>query len=398
MLPTELWVLLLGLVMVGVWSYQRKTLRKSASFTGHYFSGLNYLLNDQDDKAVAVFIEMLAVDSDTVEMHLTLGSLFRRRGEVDKAIRIHQNLIARPQLTTVERYEALLALGRDYLTAGVLDRAERIFEQCIKANNEQSIQAMNHLLDIYQQEKSWLQAIEIARKIHQRTKQSMHLAIAHHYCELAEQALINNAEEDVKRYISKALSSDANSVRAHLLQARYEQYKCRPKAAMEIYQKIIKKSPHYLSEVILDLFACYVELDMPQQALKFIKSIEHSQTRLEAAMLMVHHLRDQQTSDELIELLHTRLCDHPSLVGLAQLLSLYQSSRTLDPNALEQIQKVVYALLAKEPHYRCAHCGFVSRKITWYCPGCKRWNTIQPLPNHLTCLLNGRELALSERK
>jgi len=388
MLPIWLWGLLLGFVAVGLWLHYRQTTQPSISFASHYFSGLNYLLNDQDDKAVAVFIEMLAVDSNTVEMHLIVGSLFRRRGEVDKAIRIHQNLIARPQLSNIERYEALLALGRDYLAAGFLDRAERIFEQCIKANNEQAIQAMYYLLDIYQQEKSWLQAIDIAQKIHQQTGKSMQSAIAHHYCELAEQAFLDDAKEDIKRYISKALRSDVNLVRASLLQARYKQYRHRYKEAIEIYQKIIKKNPDYISEVISDLFKCHTVLNTLEQAVEFIKTLDKKPDGLDGIMLMAHFLREQQSSEALMEWLNDQLSKEPSLVGLAQLLFLYQSGNHFDKTSVAQIEKIIHHLLEREPHYRCCQCGFVSRTIIWYCPSCKRWSTLQPLSNRLACLIN----------
>src|SRR3990167_1046957 len=150
-----------------------------------YLVGLNFLLNEETDKAVDVFIKMLEVDSDTVETHLAVGKLFRRRGEVDRAIRIHQNLIARPQLEKNYREQSLFELGQDYLSAGMLDRAERVFLELVNAKSH-AAQALKILIDIYQQERDWLNAIDMAERYESATRQNMQPVIAHYYCELAD--------------------------------------------------------------------------------------------------------------------------------------------------------------------------------------------------------------------
>lgn len=186
-----------------------------------YLLGLNFLLNEEPDKAVDVFIKMLEVDSDTVETHLALGSLFRRRGEVDRAIRIHQNLIARPHLDKQQRIQALMALGQDYMRAGVLDRAERIFLEVVE-NGSETGPSLHYLLDIYQQEKAWDQAVLIARKIAVSTGEAMQSNIAHYYCELALEARMANDNDLARRHLRKALTIDKKCVRASLLQGDLE--------------------------------------------------------------------------------------------------------------------------------------------------------------------------------
>ncbi len=198
----DLLLLLLPIAAVSGWygGYKHKSsaAQKPNFLPRDYFIGLKYLIDEQPDKAVDIFIKMLEVNSDTVETHLALGGLFRRRGEVNRAIRIHQNLIARPQLVKGQRVQALSELAQDYMRAGVLDRAENLFLELLELDkgNEANFR---YLLHIYEQQKDWEQAITIARKLH-----NMQPAIAHYYCELGDH--------------KKALLMDKNCVRATLLQ------------------------------------------------------------------------------------------------------------------------------------------------------------------------------------
>ena len=211
----DLLLLLLPVAAASGWyaakrSIDANTHKDNDGFTRPYLVGLNYLLNEQPDKAVDVFIKMLEVDSEMVETHLALGTLFRRRGEADRAIRIHQNLIARPNLSKELRLQALLALGEDYLKAGVLDRAERVLLEFTEiASGEIAIIGLRHLLDIYQQEKRWDLAINIANKLltHGEPYQRN---IAHYYCELALQAKAQSQLEQTQRYLKRALEIEQN--------------------------------------------------------------------------------------------------------------------------------------------------------------------------------------------
>jgi lipopolysaccharide biosynthesis regulator YciM len=186
---TDLLWLLLPLAAASGWLAarfeQKRHARQSFDLPSAYFKGLNFLLNEQPDKAIEVFMRVLEVNSDTVETHLALGNLFRRRGEVERAIRIHQNLIARPTLDKEQRSHALLELGQDYLKAGLFDRAENLFLELaeIRAHSEQ---ALKLLLHIYQQEKEWEKAISITRKLARVSGKNLDEMIAHFYCELAD--------------------------------------------------------------------------------------------------------------------------------------------------------------------------------------------------------------------
>jgi len=229
-----LFALFLPLGVMSGWFFnrfrQKRTMNKRiTALRRDYFVGLNYLINDQADKAVDIFIKMLEVDSETVEMHLALANLFRRRGEVDRAIRIHQNLIARPQLSKDQNARALFELAKDYKHAGVLDRAERLFSEVIQSNAYNEL-SLKNLLEIYQIQKDWEQAIHVAKKIETNTGEPMKKTIAHHYCELAEHYFNLNQNNVAESCLKKALNNDGCCVRAsliqghaHLAQGKYKQ-------------------------------------------------------------------------------------------------------------------------------------------------------------------------------
>lgn len=385
---TNVWPLLLPLALISGWLVARIYKPKQKSEVNHgypyfardYFTGLNYLLNEQDDKAVAIFIKMLEVDSNTVETHLALGSLFRRRGEVGRAIRIHQNLIARPQLSSYQRFEALLALGRDYLTAGVFDRAERVFQQCVEADVEQADQALWYLLDIYQQEKAWDQAILIAHKIQMRTGRSMQQVIAHHYCELTEQALKEQQIGKAEQYLAKALHSDSGSVRANLLQADVNMRVGRFHDAVSAYRRIVQQHPAFVTESLKGLLTCYEKLGDIESGINFIKQLNDTHPNTAFILTLIRYLSDKQPIESVILLLENQLMKDPSLAGLIELIKLYQQkSSSTAQQAFKQLQTIAINLIEYKPAYRCEQCGFSGKILHWYCPGCKRWNTIKPI-------------------
>ena len=214
-----------------------------------YFLGLNYLINEQPDKAVDVFIKMLEVNTDTVETHLALGNLFRRRGEVDRAIRIHQNLIARPQLPQKQRMQALFELAQDYLRAGVLDRAERLFLELIELGGDVNI-SLTNLINIYQQQRDWKQAIAAAKKLESLSGLSMNNAVAHYYCELAEQSRINNNKEQAYAQLKNALEHDKNCARANIILGQLFFEAGEYQQAINASKMVYEQDAEYVSEVI----------------------------------------------------------------------------------------------------------------------------------------------------
>jgi len=340
------------------------------------------LLNEQHDKALDIFLKLLNVDSETVEMHLALGSLFRRRGEVDRAIRIHQNLIARPQLTKQDRLNALLALGKDYLRAGVFDRAERIFQEIVasKGSHEQTSVGLRNLLDIYQQEKSWQQAIQIAQQLESVTGESMHRVIAHHYCELAEAAFTHHQNERVPGLLKKALLIDRTSVRASLLQARLLMAEKDFNAAIKCFQRVKNQNPDFISEIIHPLVQCYQQLGKTDECIDYLKKLVDEYPRSSIAMVIAEQMRRQHGIEAAADYMAAQLQRYPSIRGLDKLLEWHlESTYGKVKEKLKVLKTLTTELLTDKPIYRCDHCGFSGRQVHWQCPGCKQWDASKPI-------------------
>jgi lipopolysaccharide biosynthesis regulator YciM len=321
-----LWLLLPVAAASGWWValYSQKMQKRQsrARFNSAYGQGLNYLLNEQPDKAVEVLVQLVEVDPDTLELHLALGSLFRRRGEVDRAIRVHQNIIARVGLSEALRDQASLELGRDYLKAGLLDRAEQLFNSLLgRSADERAV--CRHLVDIYQQEKEWARAIAVARRIAGSDPAHWRIRIAHYHCELGDAALAEGDFTTALVEAERACCEDSGCVRALLLKASACQHAGDFHAAIEAYHALGSQSQRLIPEIRQELQSCYDRLG-PQQS----PAEDAGDTASQA------------------------------LSGAAR---------------LEPVTR-----------FRCEQCGFSSRKLFWQCPSCKSWSSVKPLGQNNT--------------
>lgn len=344
-----------------------------------YIKGLNYLLNEQPDKAIDVFIQMLDVNSETVETHLALGSLFRRRGEVDRAIRIHQNLIARPTLNVDQRMQALHELGQDYMSAGLLDRAEALFKELIESGPH-TINALNQLIDIYQQEKDWLQAIETARVLAIKTGKSRDNVIAHYYCEIAEQEIRDNELSRALKTLKRALGTDSQCARASILEGDVEAKSGNFKAAIRAYRRIEEQDPDYIPEILESLAHCYKSLNRTDEMVTYLQEILNRQGGISVMLTLAELLREREGDTVSAEFIAQYLEHKPSLRGMDRLIDLaIQHIKDPAREKLEALKNVTAQLLVNNPVYKCDHCGFHGKTLHWQCPGCKSWNTVKPI-------------------
>lgn len=349
-------------------------------FVQDYLVGLNYLLNEQPDKAVDTFIKMLEVDDETVETHLALGALFRRRGEVDRAIRIHQNLIARPQLPKKQHVESLLALAQDYLKAGVLDRAERLFLDVIAADTGYKAIALTHLLDIYQQQKRWDVAIDAANKL-STAGQMMQRHVAHYYCEQALEAHEQgDMEEELRHYLKRALEIDPSCARANLLLGSYEFDRENFYAALEAYRQIKDQDSDFVTEAIAPLAYCYEQLGRTSELISYLQQCLQEHPQIPVVLAIANCLRRNNGSNVAAEFLAKQLRLQPSVQGLNHLIGLHLETADLNiKEHLLTLQAAIIQLLKNKPNYRCEHCGFASKVLHWHCPGCKDWACVKPV-------------------
>ncbi len=377
-----LFLLLPVAALSGWWLAKRQMRREGpngSELSSNYFKGLNYLLNEQPDKAIEVFVRMLEVDSETVETHLALGNLFRRRGEVDRAIRIHQNLIARPTLDRQQRTQALLELGQDYMKAGLLDRAETLFLELIDLNDHTE-PALRHLIDIYQQEKDWDKAIVTIQKLASLSGACKAPVIAHYHCELAEFARHNNDLALAHSEAGQALDCDGNCVRASLLLGDMEMAQGDYKAAIRNFKNVQHQDADYLPEVIAPLLNCYNKLGMTREMIDYLMQILQKHNSISLMLALAELLREQHGDLEAGLFITEQLRKRPSVRGLGRLieLNLAHSEGGARENLLI-LRDLTEKLLEGKPIYKCSNCGFTGKAMHWQCPGCKNWNSVKPI-------------------
>jgi len=356
-----------------------KSTGRQSGLSKTYFTGLNYLLNEESDKAIDTFVSMLEVDSETVETHLALGNLFRKRGEVDRAIRIHQNLIARPSLTPEDRKFALLELGYDYMGAGLLDRAENIFKELSNDFTHKNA-SLSQLLIIYQQTKDWQQAISTAGKLDYPMVENTKNEISHFYCELAEESLVNNAYRDSLGYIKKAFQADNQCVRATLISAQIHYSKERYKQSIKSIRDLIKQDVAFLPEAIDLATQCYSKLNDQRGLLNFLHEAINHGGGISAILAYADILQSQQGDKKAAEYIASQMNQHPSIRGLLKLIGLHleHASEGAKPS-LYLLENVVTKLLENKPIYHCDNCGFDSKTLFWQCPSCKTWGGVKPI-------------------
>ncbi|MGD8570310.1 MAG: lipopolysaccharide assembly protein LapB [Gammaproteobacteria bacterium] len=348
-------------------------------FSSDYFAGLNFLLNEQPDKAIDVFIKMLEVNSDTVETYLALGNLFRRRGESDRAIRIHQNLIARPTLNKDQRMQALFELGKDYMRAGFLDRAENIFLELVDDKNHR-VPALKNLLDIFQQERDWNKAMATARKIETSSNQRMNVEVAQYCCEMAENAIKAADYKGAMKLLKRALGHDKNCARANLLIGSIEKGNGNYKAALKAYKQVEHQDASYLPEVLEPMVECHQALGKIDEMADYLNHVLRQYDGLTPIVALSEVKRLQQDEIAAAHQIMQSLQKTPSIAGLNQLLKLKMVNA--DDKVREQlsmIRDITTRMIEETPVYRCKNCGFRGKTLHWQCPTCRQWCTVKPI-------------------
>lgn len=346
---------------------------------GDYLKGLDLLFNDQPDKAIDVFIQMLEVQTDTVETHLALGNLFRRRGEVDRAIRVHQNLIAKSTLNAEQRGLAVLELGMDYMRSGLLDRAEGLFRELLHLGMH-TRQALKQLVDIYQQEQDWENAIACARQLQSATGTEMGPILAQFLCEQAQQPLRQKDFEAVRQLVGAALNADSRCVRASLIEGDMAREEGRWRDAARIYRRVESQDAEYLPEALGRLLDCYRALDALDELASYLRYLADRYSGITPVLLLAEIERESQGIDAAVDYLSDELRRRPSVRGLARLVSysLQRADAASRPSLL-LLDEFTGKLLENRHYYGCGQCGFRGKSLHWQCPGCKSWNTVKPI-------------------
>ncbi len=375
------WLLALPLFFALGWLAARIDIKhlvtESRALPTSYFKGLNFLLNEQPDKAIEAFIEVVKVDPQTIELHFALGSLFRRRGEVERAIRMHQNLVERADLAQQQKLDALYELAQDYLKAGLLDRAEELFSRLKGTSHAEA--AFKYLLEIYEQEKDWHKAIDIAQQLEVLTGQSFQKEIANFYCEIAGKELMDSRPAQARQPLERALSHHRLCVRANMLLGDLELALGRAEAAIDAWKRIETQNPAYLALVADRLFNAYRRLDKPGDGLNLLRGFLSQYPSLDMLNVVFAGLLEQQGPAAAYQVVRDEMQRNPTLLGLDKLLE----AQLLDVPVqrrqdLELVRNLVHQHTRSLAMYKCDTCGFRARQFYWHCPACGEWETYSP--------------------
>lgn len=378
----EPWMLLVFPLFFGMgWLAARvdikELLTESNTLPRSYFQGLNFLLNEQQDQAIEAFIEVVKVDPQTIELHFALGSLFRRRGEVDRAIRMHLNLVERGDLDEVKKQQALFELGQDYLKAGILDRAESAFHQLHGSPYEK--EALEFLLEIYQKEKDWLKAIDIAQQLSTLTGESRGNLAAFFFCELATSELAKKQTEAAVVHLEQALSANPKGVRANIMLGDMELLAGRALEALAIWKQVEQQDAQYLPLVAERLLQGHMQLGSEAAGISLLQGYFEKYPSLDLMNVLFAALVRRDGAEAAYQMVRNELKRNPTLLGLDKLLEAQLMEVSNERRAdLELVKNLIYKRTRTLAMYRCQHCGFKARQFYWHCPACHQWETYSP--------------------
>jgi lipopolysaccharide biosynthesis regulator YciM len=342
-----------------------------------YFKGLNFLLNEEPDKAIEAFIEVVKVDPETVDLHFALGSLFRRRGETERAIRMHKNLLERSDLAAEQRRQALFELGQDYLKAGLLDRAEEAFAKL--RDGPQRLDALKHLLEIYQQEKEWEKAIEVARSLEKETGQSWQKEVAEFRCEMAAVEATHSRPDSARAQLEEALKENRKCVRASIQLGDLAAAAGHHDEAIEHWKRVETQNPVFLALVAHRLLKSFQALGQPASGLTLLRGYLASSPSLDLLDVAFQSTLDAEGADAAYALVRDELRRNPTLLGLDKLLEAQLLNAPADRrHDLELVRSLVQGQTRRLARYRCDNCGFRARQFYWQCPACMAWETYPP--------------------
>lgn len=352
--------------------------RKPSPVHADYLRGIRYLVNEEADRAIETFIRVLDVDDETAETHLALGNLFRRQGDIDRALRLHQNLVARPNLASTHRNQARYELACDYLKAGVLDRAEGLFVELLD-QQEFAERCLNGLIAIHEKVRDWDQAIVATQHLERVRGASLRPIVAQYYCELAEQSAAEGDDDKAARYLKAARQAYRECARISLIAGRVAERNREYRSAIRAYREVLAQDVAFATEILEPMRRCF---DASDDAIGYVDFLQAFMVEVDGAaghVAYARHLQRVGRLDEAIAHLSRYLQSEASWIGFYHLLELASADpRSSLTGPLDSLRQSLARIIDQEPTYRCGHCGFSSRYLHWQCPSCRQWNTMVP--------------------
>jgi lipopolysaccharide biosynthesis regulator YciM len=348
---------------------------KGHNLSEEYFRGLSFLLEEEPDKALEVFLRMVDVDNETVETHFALGNLYRRRGEVERAIRVHENIMERPSLSDEHRLHAMFALAEDYFRAGLFDRAERLFQQ-LPERSGRHVAALRYLLRIYEQQRDWEQAIATHRRLIAVASPEHPTAIAHYHCELAEQARAQGNFAVAREHLHQAREAQRNFPRGALIRADIALEMNEPELAALLCQRVVELHPKLLALALPRVLRAMRDSDAGEIERRFRSWIRPEPVaRAELAYAAIVAGLEQEPFVR--ECLPDLLREDPTLGEIVRATS--GDPAQLSPEQRTALASALGRILRRTQRYRCVDCGFASASHFWQCPGCRSWDAFAPV-------------------
>ena len=364
-------------------AYDRTPNHRKSHIPDRFFEGLNCLLNDQPDEALRIFLDAVELDSGTVEMHMALGNMFRQRGEVDRATRIHENLVSRTDLDNELRSQALFELAQDYFKAGLYDRAENLFQELRKIKSVR-VRAGQLLLQIYDQEREWEKAIEVSIELNEHSDSDYSHTIAHLYCEVAESNIRNGNYARAEENIDQSFKYDQKCIRAVLQSGRLAAMRSNHTNAIAIWRSLEYLAPDYLGEVATHIANSYRALGDLVSLRQFLESALEKNPDSRIIDIFVDLTREQHGDEASRDLMLKLVRKHPTLEGVLQVIA--DQDRSVGTTGQEKDYQLLASLIGRVVdtgrQYSCRNCGFQSNSLNWQCPGCKTWGAMQRAQAH----------------
>ena len=398
------WLLALPLFFTLGWMAARvdikQLLSESTALPAAYFKGLNFLISNQHAKAVDAFTEAIEANTDSLELHFALGSLFRRTGETDRAINMHLNMLDKKELTENQKSAVKAELAQDYLKAGLFDRAEELFKSLDDTRYRQP--ALRALLEIYGREREWLQAIATATELERLSGVPFRIEIAQYYCELAMNDIIAQNYDAARNYLSMALDANKNCVRANVLLGDLEVSLGAHQAAISHWKRIEFQQPEYLGLVAGKLLKSYRALDCENGG-HLKDGLTQLNTYLETYKLpllmsvLYEATLHEEGAEKAAKLARNELIRQPSLTTLDQLLqarAMVDETQTQGSNQdIQLMQQTVRNAIGNRAVYHCDQCGFRAKQHHWQCPACNAWESLPAEPSETV----SREMTIKKK-
>jgi lipopolysaccharide biosynthesis regulator YciM len=381
----ELLFLLLPVAMAYGWFMGRNSIKQNQQTAKQdlsikYSTGLNYLLSNQQDKAIDSLLDALKVEDDSVEAHFAMANLFRKRGELDRALKVHEHLVRLNNLPTKDKQQAVFELGKDFLSAGLYDRAETMFTKLLKSKNY-GLKSLNYLLKIFQSTKDWQQGVEHKKLIIKFNDKRLLHTLANFYCELATSAFEKDDFIGVLELLEQALILDPNSCRANWLMAKIYENHQQCELAAKCYQDIYHQDNEFFPDVIEPMLACYKRLDALDEFYRFIKKVYDETASSGALISYLSYVEQKHGKKKAIEFILSALKRRPTIRGFEHFVNMQVTTSATDVNntSLDLIKELISEYLKVKHRYSCRNCGFNSQIHYWSCPSCHEWEQLKPV-------------------